>query len=367
MGPKPLKRLDAVFLVKLRITLVLFIVTALVLVFGTTKVQSKQQLKMSKKSIDFWVNNYLRWHDAHRHNTSRVAVLLPSTDSLADQVSSIMNVWAFSVLTNRLVLLGVNQPFPLSNVISSHARERFGFEGYRDMRISTLRAPNIVHSDRGRLSYQQVRSDAPVVVLQLSKMKHPSALISALAKGKKVPPFSLEVRRRIARLLLEPSNAVTQAVNSFSTQHGLCTRDQQNGRQTETSNPCTRHISIYAQFKTRYGRRNIAKVVSCFARHVRRIVERENNHSLTIFVHTDSSEFREELKKALRFVKLKTKAYHPYYDAKLDGQVRVHAENVVLSNARHIVGFQSGFSRAAFLRGHAKSYTIIRPESCAQQ
>ena len=331
--------------------------------------------KVSNDPVEFWVRQYLRFHDENRYNAKRGAVFLPVPAGLGDNVKGMLNLWGYAVLTGRVLLLDISEPCPLSKVIGEEAK-RFIFQHGVDNNIGSWVGSDVYLSPNKPLARNVsvlLRSPTPVVSLKISVSTNPVAAARSLGYHGEVPPFNLEVRRAITQLLLQPSATVVRRVSSLQSKFGLC------NVHAECGDGQSEYIAIHARlggvgeshFKRFKGlKRKYGQIADCFARNITGFAM-DRNEPLKIYVATDVPKFRGLFAKAMSkhmpnsmVYNMNAEVAHFARSSNVNAQEDLQVENLLVAGAKHIFAFRSGFSTVAHWRGNSRRFTTMRHRRC---
>ncbi len=323
------------------------------------------------EAVRFWFRNYLAWHDMHRTNATRVAVFLPIKAGLADNVKGMLNMWAYAVLTRRILLLNAEEPVPIADVLSQRAIGRFVYRREFDGEKSTWKGDDLKYTYVSGLTpsmRELLRGRQRTVALHMSKAQPIMTLIPKLRSieygSTRIPPFTRAARRAAAKVLLEPNPLLIRTVNDFTRRVGApyLAVHARLGRGTNEA----RHHRFAA---IRGRERDIAL---CLARQAKRLARNEQQ---PIFIATDTPSFRRLFRAALHREMPRASVHHvrgsvAHYrwlkggDAGRKAHFAMHAENLLIGSAEHIIALESGFPEIAYWRGHARLYKKVLFKDC---
>ena len=323
------------------------------------------------ESVKFWVRNYIEWHDVNRVNASRIAVFLPIKAGLADNVKGMLNMWVYSVLTKRLLLLSSNEPVPITDVLSDRAIGRFIYRKQFDGNNLTWKGNHLKFSYNSGLTptmRELLRGNHRIVALHMSKAQPIPNLIPRLRSihfgSINIPPFTESARRAVTKILLEPHPALARTVDDFSRRVGAPYLAV-HARLGAGTNEAKHHRFAFIRGRER-------DIAFCLARAVHRLAR---DDSQPVFVATDTPSFRLVFRRALREIMPRASVHH------VDGNVAhyrwlkggkagrkahfaMHAENLLIGGAEHIVALESGFPEIAYWRGRSRSYNKVSFKEC---
>jgi len=331
-----------------------------------------------EKGNRFWISNYMKFHDANRHNRSaRYAIFLPIKAGFGDNVKGMLNMFAYSVLTRRVFLIHSLHPYPLETILSAKAMSRFIYSQQLDGNMSRWvghRLPFHYNSGLTPTMRQLLRSKHKYVAVHMSKAQAMESLISRLRspvyKNVHIPEFSTHVRRSATKLLLDPSAEIRRDIKWMLEEFEF------------SGNP---YIAVHARLGIDTGesrhhrfrrlRGKEKSLAKCLANHVKAISKSEGIRYPNVFVATDTRGFKRLFRRTIldvdilprstiRFMNVRNITHYNTKHILRSSIVQMHIENLLLANARHIVAFESGFADIAYLRGNAKSYTEITYKSC---
>ncbi len=332
---------------------------------SVSDVQLERVPESRVSDIEFWVERYLQWHYKNRDTAKRGAIFLPVPAGLGDNIKGMINLWGYAVLTNRLFLLDVTTPYPLKEVLSERAIRHFVFDPETDKRFVRRVGDKIRISVKLPLwdhVKKLLRESHPTVALHMSISDRPDTIARDLGFSKTpVPAFSRRVQRAIARIILEPSDEVKSVIHRYKARWKL-----------DASTP---YVAVHArlggvgeQAIKRFARiqGKSEKIAQCTATRILALAKKKGlGAPLHIFVATDTAKFRAYFETSVRkespssFVHYMESDVHHYADvSNRSAHVNLHAENLLLGGAEHIIAFRSGFSQVATLRGHADMLVI---------
>lgn len=342
--------------------------------------------------MNFWISNYVRFHDANRHNASaRYAVFLPVTAGFGDNVIGMMNMYAYSVLTRRVFLIHSVQPQTLQAILSAKAVERFisneKLDGnpINNNNNNKWYGPKLTYHYYVGLSPEMIdllRSNLKYVALHMSKAQWLMSLVSKLRspvyKDIIIPEMSIDAKRAAAKLFLEPSDAIKRDLELKLKEYKFWGGG--NGYGYSNS-----YISVHARLGAGTGEgkhRRFARLqgkekilATCLARRVKIISGNNKNKAPNVFLATDTVEFKEIFRRAIteknilplsnvRFTNVRNVTHYRSKKLERSSIVDMNIENLLIANAQHIVALNSGFADIAYWRGSAESFTRVSYESC---
>ncbi len=326
--------------------------------------------------MEFWVHRYLQWHERQRNNAKRAAVFLPVAAGLGDNVKGMHNLWGYAVLTGRVLLLDVSQPCPLADVIGGEA-QRFVFQHGVDNRIGSWVGSNVYLSPNRPLPHnvsKALRGPTPVVSLAISVSTNPQKVAQKLGYEGVVPPFTLEVRRAITKLLLQPNRAIRERKAELEARFGLCPAG------TRCSPGRTEYVAVHARLGgvgESHMKRFIGmeekydKVAECFARNISASAASNPDEALKVYVATDVPKFRGIFSAAMKdempnavVRHMDAHVAHFARSSDMRAQQDLQVENLLVAGARRIFAFRSGFATVAYWRGNATQFTRMGHRFC---
>lgn len=312
-----------------------------------------------ERELEFWVHRYLKWHEANRHNASRVAVYNPLGAGLGDNVYGMINLWGHAVVTNRLLLINFNHPVPLATYLSNRTRrefvynktdEKFGPKIGCHLYFPRPASPN---STAAIL----LKGAVPVVCLHMSHVRdaHEFAELPPPYPGK-VPKFSDAVRTAIGNILLEPSDELLSLKNDFLSKNGLS-----NGKPYFAFH-ARLGKGVGEKYMGRFRAINYVYVSECAADRLLRISKEYGiaPKDLRVFLATDTPSFRaifaevmEDLVRGSRVITTEHRVKHFKDTRDHFAHLNIHLDSILLGDAREIIAFRSTYTQAAKWRGKA--------------
>jgi len=367
------------WLLSIIIILTSFIIAHFYLILWSSKLQplgsmknfrepSQDKLESEEaRELEFWVHRYVRWHKANRHNASRVAVYMPVRAGLGDNVEGMLNLWGYAVTTNRLFLLA---PSTLSAMMSESTKKEFMYNKKEDGKFGPLLGKIRVRSMMLSRAITLLKGPTPVAALSLagSDRPHEFALRPPryIYRGQ-IPDFSENVKRAIAKILLEPSEELIKLKNDF-----LSSNRMGDGKP---------YFAYHARLGRGVGEKghhrfsnvNYTYISECAADKLLRIAERYGikSRDLRVFLATDTADFRIVFEKAMlkktprsRVHYMKNDPTHFRYTRGHSAHAKLQVENIILGDAREIIAFWSGFSKVAQWRGKSVKLHEMYYDSC---
>jgi len=318
-----------------------------------------------------------RWHEANRHNATRVAVFLPVEKAgLGQNVAGMLNLWGYAVITNRLLLINFTYPYPLGNLVSMRTRAQQDSRKFGNIYGGNIRMPTS-RSTMWNGVVQLLKGSIPGVGLRVTNSDKPhefalrDPVLGYKDKDKNpVPEFSPVVKRAITRILLEPSEEILGKVNALLSRQGF--------------NHGLPYFAFHARLGFGIGEGTDSRFASaaidyeaiarCAAEKLVRMGEKYDisPRSLQVFIATDTPSFRPIFEKAIMNVApdsnvmsmKENQLQHSSNMGKHTSQVNMHVENIVLGNAIEIIALRSGFSQVAYWRGIARKLSPMYYTFC---
>ncbi len=347
-------------------------------------------------SVSFWATDYLKWHRSERTRpTARRLVYTTVNAGLGDNISGLLRIYAFAVLTRRVLVFRWEKPYSLRTVISREALKRFEYDPIIDRPNGT-----VVRRFRSSGSIEFFRTlRGPELVVQVAS--GPSPLIhdvlprirgDHLAKVK-IPPYNQAAIRKVAHALFEPSEKAALQHEETMNEFGLCTASDTAvcPNFDRLSNRSRKYARQYIAVHARLGigtselwnkrfkgvRENQRKIAACFARAAKRIaMDYVGDARPLIFLATDTPSFRSVFRKVTKSVFPKGTVFwidHPVFHygtlrrRRNDGLFQfehLFREVRLLGDASHILSFDSGFSYSANWLGNALQLHVLTHHQC---
>lgn len=348
---------------------------------------------IEEQSISFWISRYLQWHSLNRYNGTRSVVYQTNRGGIGDNVRAMLDVYALAVLTQRLFLIDMRKPYPISILVSESSQKRFIVNDTRldaavkekKPWIASLKLPNDA-ANAPKLMLKLLREGTNTVVLNSGPRVTSAALNAELAELKirnsqsSPPRFSQMTQRAITRSLLEPSLALSMSFNATLSRLQLCIDN------IYCPSGSSRYVAVHARLGGGVGEGNHRrfafikgseeKLAKCYAREVGKIARIAKLREPVVYIATDTLTFRPTLHRHLVQEIQNVRVVHLQQDVRHINRIPVgtavgldifksqHEEMLLLGHATHIVAMWSGFSRAAFWRGNAEKLKYITKDGC---
>lgn len=330
------------------------------------------------EGIDFWVGDYMKWHAQNRHNASRRAIYRPVAAGLGDNIKGMLNLYAYSVLTDRLFLVPGDGFNSLKPFLSESVLKQFMYNAsYDEKKASTV----FISNTQKQLSTKNKRvlaGSAENVFVEVGPVKfnRPSDdhVVSSLRKGRRmiqnVPLFSQAVRRAVTHTIFQPSNYLYKAYVDIARDISVLNRP---------------YVAVHARLGLGVGelgkfeRRFKGKfetAAKCFSSEIKKFETANSIRDTLVYIATDTSEFIPVFERVMaksflntRVIHMNAKPMHYDHIRKRGGKntllyLNIHLESLLIGHAMHIISFSSGFADVSFWRGNATSHKILEYAQC---
>lgn len=363
-------------------------------IFIATKTDIRKLVRMPKTQDESWycpsLQRYFKGQKANRRNRLKRVVFHQNLGGLGDNIRGLIEQAWMAYKSNRFIFFDIQNPYPLSSVLSENAVDLFAFtkndawdkvssqERYRNhgaLRKAMKSSNMTIHSTKKAprapwMEHNKFEIDFSNVTKYINE-----------SESCKNTDFT---KRIIARKLLEPSKHILKMKNEFLALHNLCAYKEE----------CVffkprNYYAIHARLGGGTGEyrmerfakmyENIDFMVSCFVKSILSISERENDRNPVIFVATDTQEFKKKFKLAFEKRSISGKVisqnssvshYLKINSNSTEGKeifLAQHVELRIIGGAKQILATWSGYSKSAFLLGTASKYTMISHESCEEE
>lgn len=336
--------------------------------------------RRNSREIDFWVDRYLRWHADNRFNATRRAIYRSVAAGLGDNIKGILNLYAYSVLTERLFLIPCDDRHPLCPFLSTDAVRKFSYSEARDKWASNSEFQFVINGGKS-LTTQNKRLLAgatPTIYAELGPVKknQPSDehLVSSLRKGRpmiyEVPAFSVNVRRNLTKTIFQPSESLRNAYIKTARNLSLIDRP---------------YITVHARLGLVVGERGKFKrrfsgkfetIAECFSNLLCEFLQTQTHLKPLVFLATDTPDyipfFQSKMASILPGTIMKHLDERPMHYNHIGNKtgnstklhLNIHLESLLMAHSIHIISFPSGFADISYWRGNASSHQVVEYSQC---
>ncbi len=356
-------------------------------------------------AMNFWYEQHLRWHDANRLNrSSRRLVFRTIGAGLGDHVKALVWAYGYAVLTRRLLIIDWPLPYPIETVLSTRARNRFIYRSKLDSAgVGPGYGLEFNFKYRKGLTPRMLRllnGDAHTVFLRIGPAQPPDTVMKELRGSRwgnrKLPRFSWDARRAVTKTLLEPGGELLKYLIdarhrlALCANHESCTRETVAGRWLRaivyggSTMPRRQYFAVHARLGLGTGESHITRfassrgheehIAACFARAVKSYAGPSKDP--VVFVASDTASWRPLFKRILHLYLPDARVEHleqrpEHFRSIPTGSKRgratflaLHAEMLLIGDAKRTIAFSSGFPAVGFWRGHGRHYNLLSRERC---